>query len=299
MSDSPHKAGYAAFIGKPNAGKSTLVNALLGQKLSIITAKPQTTRKTVLGIISEPAYQIIMLDTPGLLKPGYLLQERMMEFAQAAVRDADIIIFLIDPTQPGFPEHFNAMLTLQDKKKIAVITKIDIAEPEAIEKTRQELIDGKQFDAVVTISALQLLHMEELKNLIIGYLPEHPAYYPDDIVSDSNERFFVTEIIREKILELYSEEIPYSCEVLIEEFKEREQGKDFISAYIMVERDSQKGILIGAGGKAMKKLGEESRKAIEEFLQRSVYLDLRVKVREKWRSDEKMLKAFGYQPPGE
>lgn len=299
MSDSPHKAGYAAFIGKPNAGKSTLVNALLGQKLSIITAKPQTTRKTVLGIISEPAYQIIMLDTPGLLKPGYLLQERMMEFAQAAVRDADIIIFLIDPTQPGFLEHFNAMLTLQDKKKIAVITKIDIAEPEAIEKTRQELIDGKQFDAVVTISALQLLHIEELKNLIIGYLPEHPAYYPDDIVSDSNERFFVTEIIREKILELYSEEIPYSCEVLIEEFKEREQGKDFISAYIMVERDSQKGILIGAGGKAMKKLGEESRKAIEEFLQRSVYLDLRVKVREKWRSDEKMLKAFGYQPPGE
>jgi len=295
-----HKSGYAAIIGLPNAGKSTLMNNLLGQKISIITSKPQTTRKNILGILSENDYQIIFLDTPGILKPNYLLQEKMMEFVGQSVKDADVIVFIVDlgndpDGQKLFKEEFAAnILILNKKPKILLLNKIDLSNQEATMSLIKKFEDEKKFNKVIPISASQNFNLIEVKNSIIELLPEGPKYYPEDIVADENERFFVSEIIREKVLEQYQEEIPYSIEIVINDFKEREDKKNFISAEIIVERESQKGIIIGKQGTAIKKLGENSREAIEEFLQYPVFLELRVKVNSKWCSNEKQLKSFGY-----
>ncbi len=294
------KSGYVAILGLPNAGKSTLMNALLGQKLSITTSKPQTTRKRILGILSSENYQIIFLDTPGIINPGYLLQEKMMEAVRDSLSDADIIILIIDVSED--PEGMQTLDNIFVKEKIfeknkpllLLLNKVDLSLQENIMRLITKYESLEKFKKVIPIAALLNFNIEDVLNTIVEYLPEGPKFYPDDIVADENERFFVSEIVREKIFEQYKEEIPYSTEVVVEDFKEREANKNYILANIIVERESQKGILIGKQGAAIKKLGLDARKAVEEFLQKEVYLELRVKVKNKWRSDEKQLKQFGY-----
>ncbi len=294
------KAGYVTILGKPNAGKSTLMNALLGQKISITTPKPQTTRKRILGILSDENYQIVFLDTPGILEPAYLLQEKMVDEIDLSVHDADIIILMIDiesdpQGETTMKDELVAKLMERNKKpKILILNKADLSTQEHMKSVIKKFEESKNFTGIIPVSASIGYNINSVLNAIIENLPESPKFYPDDIVSDESERFFVSEIIREKLFELYMEEVPYSCEVLIVDFKEREDKKDFIQAEIVVEKESQKGIIIGKQGTAIKNLGQISRKSIEEFLQHDVYLDLRVKVRSKWRSDEKMLKSFGY-----
>lgn len=294
------KTGYVAILGLPNSGKSTLLNALLGQKLSIITSKPQTTRKRVLGILSEENYQIIFLDTPGILSPAYLLQEKMMEDVKASLDDADVVVLIIDVKEDPlaenlFVQEFVKDFVLKSKRpKLLILNKVDLITQDEVNKQIKQFEAQKLFEQIIPISATLNFNIERVKEEIIRFLPEGPKLFPDEQVTDENERFFVSEIIREKILELYRDEVPYSCEVLIVDFKEREDNKDFISAEIVVERDSQKAIIIGKGGTAIKKLGQIARESIQEFLQREVFLELRVKVRKKWRSDENLLKSFGY-----
>jgi GTPase len=294
------RAGFAAILGLPNSGKSTLLNALLGQKLNIVSDKPQTTRRKILGIHTEKNCQIIFVDTPGLLKPHYLLQERMMDAVEVSAKDADVILLLQD-IKDDFSgdkllhqEFVNEVLGNIKAPKILLLNKVDLTSQEEIVPLIEKQNSAKLFIKVIPISAKHNFNLTDVLNTIAQLLPEHPKYFPDGELTDENERFFVSEIIREKILEQYSEEIPYSSEVLIADFKERERGKDFIEAYVVVEKESQKAIIIGKEGKAIKKLGETSRKSIEEFLQREVFLELRVKVKPKWRTDEKLLDYFGY-----
>lgn len=296
-----HKSGYVAILGLPNAGKSTLLNSLLGQKLAITNVKPQTTRKKVVGILSEENYQIIFLDTPGILKPSYLLQEKMMEEVATSFSDADIILLLIDVKEDPLGKKTLRQAFIKENLKggkrtiIFILNKVDLIQQKETEDRIKYFEDMNIFNLVIPISASLKFNLERLVESLIENLPEGPSYYPEDIVADEDERFFVSEIIREKVLELYREEIPYSVEVLITDFKERVEKKNFISAEIVVERDSQKSIIIGKRGEAIKKLGSVARKAIEEFLQHAVYLELRVKVRKNWRSDENQLKSFGYE----
>jgi GTP-binding protein Era len=300
-----NKSGFVSIIGKPNSGKSTLMNALIGERLSIITNKPQTTRKRILGILSAENYQIIFLDTPGVINPEYLLQEKMLEFVFSSVKDSDVILFIIDVYADPEVKHFfkdanvSKILKESNTSKILLLNKIDLVDQKQIEKILQNFSADKTFVKVIPISAMENFNLQSVKETIVELLPEHPNYFPDDQLTDENERFFVSEIIREKVFEKYREEIPYSTEVQIEEFKEREKAKDFISAVIIVEKETQKPIILGAKGDAIKKLGQTAREEIEKFLQREVYLELRVKVREKWRSNNNLLKSFGYNPENE
>lgn len=295
-----HKSGFVSIVGKPNVGKSTLMNALIGEKLSITTNKPQTTRKKILGILSTEDYQIIFQDTPGILNPEYLLQERMLEYVYQSVKDSELILFIIDIKADP-----DGSLTLSDErvakifentqlKKILLINKIDLSNQNVVESLINDLSAKGIFEKIIPISAAEGFNLSSVTESILEFLPEHPKYYPDDQLSDENERFFVSEIIREKVFERYRDEIPYSTEIIIAEYKERENSKDFISAEIVVEKESQKPIIIGNKGEAIKILGQEAREAIEKFLHHEVYLELRVKVREKWRSNPNMLKSFGY-----
>ena len=295
-----HKSGYAAILGLPNAGKSTLLNTLLGQKISITNLKPQTTRKRILGILSEENFQVIFIDTPGILDPAYLLQEKMMHDVKLSGRDADVIVLLLDvETDPAGNKALNNSYVKENilkapVKKILVLNKVDLLPQEKVKIILEHFNKSGKFDEIIPLSALQNFNTQKLLQTINEYLPEGPKFYPDDIVAEQNERFFVTELIRETILEQYREEVPYSCEVLIAEFKERENSKDYISAEIVVEKESQKAIIIGKQGAAIKILGQAARESIEEFLEREVFLELRVKVRKKWRSSESFLKSFGY-----
>ncbi len=295
-----HKAGFVSIVGKPNVGKSTLMNSLLGEKLSITTNKPQTTRKKILGILSADNYQIIFQDTPGILNPEYLLQERMLDYVFSSTKDADLIIFIVDVSEDP-----DASRTLSDErvvkiinssqaKKILLVNKIDVSDQPSVEKLIDSAGRKNIFEKIIPVSAKEKFNLDLVLNTILEYLPEHPKYYPDDQLSDENERFFVSEIIREKIFERFRDEIPYSTEVIIYEFKERENAKDFISAEIIVEKESQKPIILGAKGDTIKRLGQEARESIEKFLQREVFLELRVKIREKWRSNPSALNSFGY-----
>jgi GTP-binding protein Era len=295
-----HKSGYVTILGLPNAGKSTLLNSLLGQKLAITNLKPQTTRKKIAGILSKENYQIIFLDTPGLLSPAYLLQEKMMSAVEASISGADLLLVLIDVKKDPFGKNtlshnlINQKIPEYRDRIILLLNKIDLIPQDVTVKLIEHFEKLNIFNRVIPVSALSQFNLESLLDAVVEKLPEGPAYYPEDIIADENDRFFVSEIIREKILDQFREEVPYSVEVLIAEFKEREKGKFFLSAEIVVERDSQKAIVIGKNGVSIKKLGEKSRQAIEEFLQHEVYLDLRVKVRKNWRSDENMLNTFGY-----
>lgn len=294
------KSGFVTIVGKPNVGKSTLTNKLIGEDLSIITSKPQTTRKRILGILDEKEYQIIFLDTPGILEPKYLLQEKLIEYIDSSVKDADVLVFMITAKdiqkeiELFEEESYKKIITAAKKKKILVINKIDLSDEKTITNAISEFEKTGLFEKVIPISALENYNLDSLLNTILDYLPFHPKFYPEDQLTDEPEKFFVAEKIREKILDIYHDEIPYSVEVYIEQFKERTKGKDYISAVIAVERESQKPIILGKKGSSIKKLGNAARASIEEFLMREVYLELRVKIVENWRKDKRALKNFGY-----
>lgn len=294
------KSGYVAIIGKPNVGKSTLMNAILGERISIVTNKPQTTRKRVLGILSDDKYQIVFLDTPGILNPSYLLQKKFMDYVQNSVRDADVIVVLIDVIKdPDGSKTLGDKIVKQilDKHKqpkLLVLNKIDKSNEEVVGKLVKKFEALKYFQQIIPISALLKYSVNAVVDSIVENLMPGPKYFPDDQLTDEHERFFVSEIIREKIFEIYQDEIPFSTEVLIEEFSENKGRKDFISASIVVERETQKPIIIGKKGEAIKRVGKYAREAIEVLLDRPVFLELRVKVRPKWRSDERLLNSFGY-----
>jgi GTP-binding protein Era len=299
MSGAAHefKAGYVAIVGEPNVGKSTLMNALLNQKISIVTPKPQTTRNRILGILSRDDAQIIFLDTPGLIKPKYLLQQKMLSTAEAALDDADVILVMTEASHGvRLPDEVDRLVLKKHSAKpiLLVINKVDLVYKPQVLPTIAEFSKREIFREIIPVSALKQDNLDDLLKTLLVYLPVHEPFYPTDIVSDSPERFFVAEFIREKVFEQFSEEIPYSAAVEIREYHERETGKTFISADIVVERESQKGILIGSGGESLKKVGQAAREEIELFLQQQVFLELRVKVRGRWREREALLKSYGY-----
>lgn len=289
-----HKSGFVNIIGNPNVGKSTLMNALVGEKLSIITPKAQTTRHRILGIVNHDNYQIVLSDTPGILKPAYELQSSMMDFVKSALDDADILIYMVEVGEKELKNEafFNKIIN-SSIPVILLLNKIDTSTQEEVTE-KVDYWKAKVPNALVfVISALEGFNIDSLFEKIIELLPEGPAYYPKDQLTDKPERFFVNEKIREKILIHYKKEIPYSVEVETEEFIEEAQIVR-IRAVIMVERDTQKGILIGHKGSAIKRVGAEARKDLEKFFEKKVYIELYVKVNKNWRSDNTQLKRFGY-----
>jgi GTPase len=294
------KAGYAAIIGKPNSGKSTLMNSILNYKLSIVSPKVQTTRKRVLGIYTSEKTQIIFIDTPGILKSMHKLHDAMISGIYKSIDETDVIILLIDLDKfAGFNNYFTDKFinALKKTKKtiIAVLNKTDLLhDKKELLPLIQELSKLDFINEVIPISGLKNDGINNLLSTIEKYIPQNDFYFDPEILSTQPQRFFVSEIIREHILNLYSKEIPYSTEVQITEFIERNEGKWFISAEIIIEKQSQKGIIIGAGGKKIKQLGEKARVDIEKQLQSEIYLDLFVKVRENWRKKSVFLKSFGY-----
>ncbi len=289
-----HKSGFVNIIGNPNVGKSTLMNALVGERLSIITSKAQTTRHRIMGIVSGDDFQIVYSDTPGVLKPQYKLHEGMMQFVKTALSDADVILFVTDI----FEKEVNNPEILERVQKtnipvILIINKIDQANAEKIEELKKHWQTILPKAEIIAISALQKINTDLVIEKIKEYLPEGEPYFPKDQLTDKPERFFVAEIIREKIFLNYKKEVPYSCEVIIESYKE-EPNIVKINAVIFVARESQKPIIIGDKGKAIKKVGTEARLEIEEFLQQKVFLDLTVKVSKDWRNNENILKRYGY-----
>ncbi len=295
-----HKSGFVNIIGRPNVGKSTLMNALVGERMSIITNKPQTTRHRIIGIISEENYQIVFSDTPGFITdPAYKMQEAMNKFVFSTFEDADLFLFVTDTIE----EYDDDDQVIQRLRKVdiplfLIINKTDVSTPENILQLISQWNERVPFTETIPLSALQKKNTDRLLELILERLPEGPVYYPKDQFTDRPERFFVSEIIREKILLLYKQEVPYSCEVIVESFKETttKKGEPMvrIRAEIFVSRNTQKAILIGNNGASIKKLGSEARKSMEVFLERKVFLELFVKVKKNWRDDEGMLKRFGY-----
>lgn len=287
------KSGYVAIIGEPNVGKSTLLNKLINTKLSIVSNKPQTTRNKIIGILTENECQCIFIDTPGIFEPAYELQEKMVKAAKEAIEDADLLIWLVEPFfQPEkFPVKF--LKFFDGKRLIIAINKIDLINKKKLLPLIEKLKSYNP-DEIFPISALNGDGIEELKNAVFEKLPEGPFLYETDLISDQPERFFVGELIREKLFIHLRKEVPYATCVLIEEFKEEEGKKIFIRATICVERDTQKRILIGKEGNLLKRIGTEARKDIENFLGKDVYLDLWVKVKEKWRKDPNFLKEIDF-----
>lgn len=287
-----HRSGYIALVGKPNVGKSTLINALMGQKMSIVTRKPQTTRHRVLGILSGDTYQAILLDTPGVLEPKYKLHDVMMRNVNSAIDDADAVLVIVDVRDK--PEEVMDLALLKGKPALLLINKIDLIDTKEALPLAQAYNTMHDFLEIVPISALKGKNIDRLKELIVSFLPEGPPFYPKEMISEHPVRFFVAEIIREKIFEFYGKEIPYSTQVNITVYEEREGKKDLIDAEIVIERNSQKGILIGKGGRALKRVGTAARKDIEAFIGREVFLQLHVKVREGWRNRDNLLNSYGY-----
>lgn len=289
-----HKAGFVNILGKPNVGKSTLMNQLMGEKFSIITSKAQTTRHRILGILNGEDYQIVISDTPGIIRPAYELQKSMMQFVRLSIEDADIILLMVEAGEKFDEEMHGKMLKKAEGKRILIINKIDrYDEPNGIDPLIDYWQNVLPSEEIIPISALQGIHVDRIIPAILAYLPEHPAYYPKDQLSDKPERFFASEIIREKIFQTYRKEVPYSTEVVITEFKE-DESIIRMRAEIYVERKSQKGIIIGKGGEALKKVGIEARKDLETFFGKQVYLETYVKVEKDWRNKPQKLSRFGY-----
>ncbi|MFY0683317.1 MAG: GTPase Era [Balneola sp.] len=294
MSDSvAHKSGYVAIVGKPNAGKSTLMNQILGTKLSITTHKAQTTRHQIIGIHSEENSQIIFLDTPGIIHPKYELQKAMMRFVEKAEKEADVILFIVEAKENNMPEYAFDSLKQMKKPVVLVINKVDESSQEQVEKLAKDLNDYFDFNDTVYISALNGDGVPRLMESISKLLLPGPPFYPKDELSEHPVRFFAAELIREQVFLQYHEELPYSATVDIIIYEERED-MDYINAEVIVNRNSQKGMIIGKGGRAIKQLGTAARESIEEFVGRKVFLDLHVKVRDKWRENENMVRNFGY-----
>ena len=296
MTEPQFKSGYVSIIGEPNVGKSTLLNAMLGEKLAIVTPKPQTTRNQIRGIVTSDDYQIIFLDTPGILRPKYQLHKWMVKAAYAAIQDADLILYLIDVTRtsPQIEEEILNAIHQVNQKTILVINKIDrIAKLNLL-----PIIDNysRKFSFVesVPISALNQDGIERLKDLILGYLPSGPQYFPPDQISDLPQRFFIAETIREQIFLQTKQEVPYSTSVVVEEFIERNKKKWYIRAVVYVERPSQRGVLVGKQGQMIKRIGQLARTDIERFLARSVFLELHVLVKPDWRNDLRKMQDLGY-----
>ncbi|MBQ7576276.1 MAG: GTPase Era [Bacteroidales bacterium] len=289
-----HRAGFVNIIGNPNVGKSTLMNALVGEKLSIVTAKAQTTRHRIMGIVNGPDYQIVYSDTPGILKPSYRLQESMMDFVQTAIGDADIILYVTDIVEKKDKniEYVEALNRLECPV-LVVLNKIDLGRQDEVLTLMEEWKALVPKAEVFPVSALEKFNLENLFDHIVELLPVSPPWYDKEQFTDKSMRFFASEIIREKILTNYTKEIPYCTEVVIEEFKEGEERYD-ISAVINVMRDSQKGIIIGHQGKALKKVATEARLEMESFFEKKVFLQTFVKVEPNWREDRRKLKKFGY-----
>ena len=288
------KSGFVNIIGNPNVGKSTLMNALVGERLSIITSKAQTTRKRVMGIVNGGDFQIVYTDTPGIVNPHNKLHEQMMGFVGTALQDADLFLLV---TEVG--ETFKNRQVLQkvidsDTPVLLIINKIDLSDQTTISEKIAYWQEQIPRAVVVPCSATEGFNVDRIFDLILERLPEHPAYFPKDELTDRTMRFFVSEIVREKILLYYQKEIPYSCEVAVESYEERD-GIDSISCIIYVERESQKAILIGHQGKAIKKLGIEARKDIEEFTGKRCFLSLHIKVLKDWRNSDRALRQFGYE----
>lgn len=290
-----HKSGFVNIVGNPNVGKSTLMNSLVGERISIITSKAQTTRHRIMGIVNTDDMQIVYSDTPGVLKPNYKLQESMLGFSQSALIDADILLYVTDTVEtPDKNADFLQRVAQGNTPVIVIINKIDLlkgqAELEALVDKWRELLPQAE---IIPISAMLRFNIDNLLKRIQELLPPSPPFFDKDALTDKPARFFVNEIIREKILLTYDKEIPYACEVVVELFKENDKRID-ISAVIYVERDSQKGIIIGKGGSALKRVGSLARKDIEAFFDKQVYLQLYVKVEKDWRNRENKLRSFGY-----
>ncbi|HHT52709.1 MAG: GTPase Era [Bacteroidales bacterium] len=294
MNQETHRAGFVNIIGNPNVGKSTLMNLLVGERLSIITNKAQTTRHRIRGIVNGEDYQIVYSDLPGILDPAYKMQEMMMHFIRVALTDADLILLMVEVGETRFNEEVMAQLQECKIPKILIINKVDKSTPEAVKETEQYWTNLFPGIESIALSALHQIGIEWLQERIVQHLPVSPPFFPKDQLTDKPVRFFISEIIREKILLLYKKEIPYSVEVVVDSYKEADHIVQ-ISAMLYCERDTQKGILIGSKGSAIKQLGIESRKAIEEFIEKQVYLDLSVKVLKDWRNQDLMMKRFGYQ----
>ncbi len=294
MTKKPHKAGFVSIVGKPNVWKSTLMNVLVGESLSIITSKAQTTRHRIQGIINTDDYQIVYSDTPGIMKPVYELHKSMMRFVSTSLEDADLVIFVADLFEKYDEEDVIKKLGNTDVPVIFLLNKIDLAKDEQQVKDKLAEWESRISPAeTMVISALEEINTQGLLDLVLKYIPEHPAYFDKDSLTDKPERFFVSEMIREQIFKTYKKEVPYSCEVLVREFKE-DPKIIRIMADILVERDSQKGIIIGHQGKQLKKVGTNARYAMEKFFGKQVFLETYVKVEKDWRRKEQKLKSLGY-----
>ena len=290
-----HKAGFVNIIGNPNVGKSTLMNVLIGEKLSIITHKAQTTRHRILGILNKDNYQIVFSDTPGIIKPAYKLQESMMNFVQSAFQDADVLIYMVEMGEKQLKDE--AIFEKIRNTKIPLlllINKIDLSEQKEVEKQIKLWKERVPNAEILPISALNKFNMDKILERIIELLPVSPPYYDKDAITDKSERFFVSENIREKILKYYKKEVPYSVQVEVEEFED-EDDIIRIRAIIYVLRESQRGIIIGHKGVGLKRIGTEARRELERFFDKKIFLETVVKVKKNWRDDDRQLKSFGYE----
>ena len=290
-----HKSGFINIIGNPNVGKSTLMNCLVGEKISIITSKAQTTRHRIIGIVNGDEFQLIFSDTPGIVKPSYELQNSMMDFVKSALDDADIILYMLEIGEKSIKDLSVHNKILNAKiPTLILLNKIDLSNQEDLEQEVNKWSAQYPNSEIFPISALNNFNIENLINRIIELIPESPPYFPKDQLTDKPERFFVNEKLREKILMYYDKEIPYSVEIVTEEFKE-EENLIKIRSQILVERESQKGIIIGHKGNALKKIGTKARLDLEKFFDKKVFIDLHVKVSKNWRSNTRLLKKFGYK----
>lgn len=290
-----HKSGFVNIVGNPNVGKSTLMNVLVGEKLSIITSKAQTTRHRIMGIVNTEDYQIVYSDTPGILRPNYKLQESMLNFSESALGDADVLLYMTDVIEKSDKNaEFLEKVKHLNVPVLLLVNKIDQTNQQDLEVLVQSWRELLPEAEIYPISALNKFNIDTIKGRILELIPESPPYFAKDAMTDRPARFFVTEIIREKILLYYQKEIPYSVEVIVEEFKE-EKTIINIRAMIVVERDTQKGIIIGHQGKAIKKVGTMARKDIERFFDKKVFLEMYVKVEKDWRSRDNLLRNFGYK----
>ncbi|GEP91452.1 GTP-binding protein Era [Chitinophaga terrae (ex Kim and Jung 2007)] len=288
-----HKAGFVNIFGKPNAGKSTLLNAIIGEKLAIISPKVQTTRHRITGVLTEPGYQVVFSDTPGIIDPKYKLHEKMMGAVKSALEDADVALLILD-AKDSLEENLELFDSLKLKVPvILVLNKIDKLSKEELSALEEKAKEWKKATAVVPISAMQKKGLKELMTTIVSLLPEANAFYPEDTLTDRSTRFFVAEIIREKIFQLFKEEIPYHTTVIVTQFQEKETLTK-ITAEVIVTRETQKAIILGEKGKSIRELGTISRQEIEKFIERKVFLELFVKVRGKWRDNDTFLKEYGY-----
>ncbi len=296
MMEKKHKSGFVNIVGNPNVGKSTLMNRLVGERISIITSKAQTTRHRIMGIVNTDDMQIVYSDTPGVLHPNYKLQESMLNFSESALGDADVLLYVTDVIEKidKNEEFLQRVQKVKDYPVLLLINKIDQTNQADLEKLVAQWKELLPDAEIIPISALSNFNIDYVKQRVAELMPESPPYFEKDALTDKPARFFVTEIIREKILLYYQKEIPYSVEVVVELFKEDDE-KIHIKALIIAERDSQKGIIIGHRGQALKKVGAMARKDIERFFEKKVFLEIFVKVEKDWRNRDNMLKAFGYQ----